>query len=161
MTDNSVDVAMLHDGWTLLPPRTSLGAGFGRESFVARTTGDALRVAHFVRDGDNAMVGRAWFGPLCEGPPGHAHGGSIAAVLDDVMGSGAWLAGHRVVAAKIEVDFKRPVPLLSLCTFESMVERAEGKRVYTRATLTLPNGMVAAASTGLCIVVDIEKLAGS
>jgi len=142
----NVDVP--HPGWTLLPRRESLkGAGFA-VSFVAKTEGDGLRVAHFVREGDNAMVGRAWFGPMCEGPPGHAHGGSIAAVLDDVMGSGAWLAGHRVVAAKIEVEFKKPVPLGSTCTFESVVERVEGKRVQTKGTLFLPDGAIAASSAG-------------
>src|SRR5262249_29380404 len=110
---------------------------------------------------DNAMVGRAWFGPLCEGPPGHAHGGSIAAVLDDVMGSGAWLAGHRVVAAKIEVEFKKPVPLGTTAEFASVVERVGGQRVRTRASLTLPNGVVAASASGLFVVVDIEKLRAS
>ena len=144
-----------HEGWTLLPPRQSLGFG---ASFVAGDSGDRLQVAYFVRDADSAMVGRAWFGPLAEGPPGHAHGGAIAAVLDDVMGSSAWLAGHRAVAAKIEVDFKRPVPLGNTTTFLGLVLRAEGKRVHVRGELLLPDGTLAAASTGLFIVIDVQKL---
>ncbi len=159
-SEPELNVDAPHPGWTLLPRRESLsGAGFAT-SFVAKAEGQALRVAHFMRDADGAMVGRAWFGPACEGPPRHAHGGSIAAVLDDVMGSGAWLAGHRVVAAKIEVDFKRPVPLLTMATFEALVGRVEGRRVETSARLFLPDGSTAASSSGLFIVVDIARLRG-
>ena len=145
------------EGWTLLPRRESLDAGF-MVSFVAKTDGQGLRVAHFVADGTTQLVGRAWFGPLCEGPPQHAHGGSIAAVLDDVMGSGAWLAGHRVVAAKLEVDFRKPVPLGTLATFDTSVERVDGKRVHMKGRLLLPDGTVAAASSGLFIVIDMQKM---
>ena len=36
-----------------------------------------------------------------QGPPGHADGGSLAAVLDEAMGAAVWLAGHSVVAAHL------------------------------------------------------------
>ncbi|MBW2476490.1 MAG: PaaI family thioesterase, partial [Deltaproteobacteria bacterium] len=59
-------------------------------------TGNRFRVRYF-RDQDQALVARVWFGPVTEGPPGHAHGGSIAAVLDEVLGLAAFAAGHRIV----------------------------------------------------------------
>lgn len=38
--------------------------------------------------GHHVLLGRAFFGSAgCEGPPGHAHGGSMAAVLDEAMGT--------------------------------------------------------------------------
>jgi hypothetical protein len=144
------------EGWTALPPRSQIGLA---RSFVSGDPdGPRLRVAYFLRDTDHAMVGRAWFGPLAEGPPRHAHGGAIAALLDEVMGAAAWLAGHRVVAAKIEVDFKRPVALGATATFVGSVTRVEGRRVFMSGALTLPDGTVAATSSGLYVVVDIHKL---
>ena len=57
-----------------------------------------LRIAYYrsaEKDdhGHHALFGRAFFGSAgCEGPPGHAHGGSMAAVLDEAMGSCARFA---------------------------------------------------------------------
>ena len=79
-------------GWTPIDPLGSVGTG---RSFVSgEPDGDRLRVCYYRRDRDGALVGKIWFGPGAEGPPGHAHGGSMAAVLDEAMGAGAWLAGH-------------------------------------------------------------------
>ncbi len=148
-----------HDGWTKLPPQSHIGLGC---SFVSGDpTGPRMRVAYFVRDVDRAMAGRVWFGPLAQGPPKHAHGGAIASLLDEVMGAAGWLAGHRVVAAKIEVDFKRPVQLGSTCTFEGSVAKVDGRRVHMVGALTLPDGAIASTSSGLYIVIDIDKLRAS
>lgn len=46
-----------------------------------------------------------------EGPPGHAHGGSIATVMDEIMGGAAFAAGYMGLAAHLEVDYRKPVPL--------------------------------------------------
>lgn len=46
-----------------------------------------------------------------QGPPDHVHGGASAAVLDEAMGAAVWVAGLQVVAARLEVDYKRPLPL--------------------------------------------------
>jgi acyl-coenzyme A thioesterase PaaI-like protein len=147
-----------HDGWTLLPRRESHeGDGKFAVSFVAQNEGDGLRCVHFMRDDDGALVGRAWFGPRCEGPPGHAHGGAIASVLDDVMGNGAWLAGHRVVAATIEVEFKKPVPLETIATFETHVDKVEGKRVHMSARVLFGDGSVLALGRGVFVVVDLAQ----
>src|ERR1700709_466682 len=50
------------------------GGGEGVRGFFAsgERGGDRLRVRYFWRGGDRPLVGRAWFGPGAEGPPGHA-----------------------------------------------------------------------------------------
>ena len=67
-------------------------------------TGNRFRMQYF-RDRQSHLVARVWFGPVTEGPPDHAHGGSIAAVLDEVLGLAAWAAGHRVVVGNLNVSF--------------------------------------------------------
>ena len=46
--------------------------------------GNRFRVRYF-RDQGQQLKARIWFGPETEGPPWHAHGGSMAGVLDEVL----------------------------------------------------------------------------
>jgi hypothetical protein len=63
-------------------------------------------VAYFRRREEPVLRTRVWFGPGAEGPPGLEHGGSVAAVLDEALGGGAWMLGRRVVVAQLIVDFR-------------------------------------------------------
>src|SRR5688572_18388978 len=94
-------------GWTPVHPFPRMPT---QDSFVSGASADGrLRVAYFRRDRDDRLVGKAWFGPGAVGPPGHAHGGSVAAALDEAMGAAAWWAGYPSVAARLTVDFRRMV----------------------------------------------------
>jgi len=70
-----------------------------------------------------------------QGPRDHTHGGATAAVLDEAMGAAAWLAGHRVLAANLSVDFRKPVPIDAVVEVEAWVVRVDGKKVFTEARL--------------------------
>jgi acyl-coenzyme A thioesterase PaaI-like protein len=142
-------------GWTPIDPfRLEGGSG----SFV---TGDAqgsrLRVRYFLRAGDGRLVGRAWFGSGAQGPPGHAHGGAIAAVLDEAMGAAAWVAGHVAVAARLDTNFQRMLPLGSDAFLEAWVEREEGRKIWTAARLLASDGTPFAAASGLFIELPPER----
>lgn len=53
----------------------------------------------YYRDADDAdrLHGKIWFGPGTEGPPLHAHGGAMAAVLDELVGVLCWASGRAVL----------------------------------------------------------------
>ncbi len=145
------------DDWTALEPPRLEG---GRGSFVSGDpVGDRLRVRYFRRGRDRALVGRAWFGPGTAGPPGHAHGGSIAAVLDEAMGAAAWMAGHRVVAVRLETDFRRLVPLGTDALMEAWVEGVEGRKVTTRGRLLDDRGGLYAEASALFVTLDPARFA--
>jgi acyl-coenzyme A thioesterase PaaI-like protein len=144
-------------GWVAFWPFPDSGPAV---SFVSTgPTGGRLRVAYFKRPEDDRLVGRAWFGPETEGPPGHAHGGSIASVLDETLGAAAWAAGHPVVVARLQVDFRLLVPLGTDATFEAWIERIEGRKVHTRARLTGAGGEVMAEGSALCVILADEHMA--
>lgn len=130
-----------------------------KNSFVS---GDAsssrIRAAYFFRDVDHAVVGRAWFGPGAEGPPRHAHGGSMAALLDEVMGFACWLKGHRVLAKKIEISFLRSLPLGTVVGFEGAIVGVDGRAVTSAGKLVLPSGEVCAEGRGVFVEVSAERL---
>ncbi len=111
----------------------------------------AVRVRYFWREIDGVLHARAWFGPRAKGPPGHAHGGSIAALLDESMGCVAWQAGHPVLAARINVSFRRSVPLGRIYQVEAWVERATGRKFSLVAKLSDQDGGVFAESEGLFV----------
>lgn len=129
-------------------------------SFVSgRRDSRAIRVRYFEKKSARLFAGRAWFGPEAEGPPGHAHGGSQAALLDEGMGAAAWLSGKTVLAAKIEINFRRPLPLGTVLTVRSEITRIEGKKVYAAGRLEADDGTVYSDGTGLFVVVDPAALA--
>jgi acyl-coenzyme A thioesterase PaaI-like protein len=143
-------------GWVPIDPFPVTGP---HVSFVSPgPTGGRLRVAYFRRPSDGKLVGRAWFGPETEGPPGHAHGGSIAAVLDETLGAAAWAAGHPVVVASLTVDFRQLLPLGTDATFEAWIDRTEGRKIWTRARLLDGSGQLLAEGRALCVTLADEHV---
>ncbi len=141
------------DGWTDASP---FPRKYTKHSFVSGDPdSQAIRVRYFKKDG--AFAGRAWFGPHCEGPPAHAHGGSQAALLDEGMGAVAWASGYSVVAAKIEINFRAPLPIGSVLTMWCEIEKVDGRKIYSKARLEDDQGLVFSEGAGLFVVVDTKE----
>ena len=120
--------------------------------------GDRIRVRYFHRQSDDLLLARAWFGPGCEGPPWHAHGGSSAALLDEAMGIRAWMTGKRVLAGRIQINFRAPLPLGRTFMLEAWVERVSGRKVVCKAKLLGPDGTVYVDGEGLYLELDPNLL---
>ena len=128
-------------------------------SFVS---GDAassrIRIAYFRRADEHHLYARVWFGPGAEGPPGHAHGGAMASVLDEAMGGVCWMNHHHVLAARLSVTFLRPLPVETHTTVEAWIVSIDGRKVSPRARLRDEMGRVVAESDGLFIVIKEDYL---
>ena len=118
---------------------------------------DRLRVRYYFRPDDEHLVGKAWFGPGAQGPPGHAHGGSISALLDEAMGFASWIAGLTVVAAEITIRFVEMLPLGQEVHFEAWVERVDGRKVLTGSQVLGVDGTIYGKGNGLFIVIDANQ----
>jgi acyl-coenzyme A thioesterase PaaI-like protein len=143
------------EGWTLVEmPFSSTGGS----SFVdGDPDGHRLRVRMYFRPDDKRLVTRVWFGPQAEGPPGHAHGGSMAAVLDHCMGIASWASGVPVVAASITIGFHRKLPLGRVVTAETWVNDIAERKVFTMGYLYLDDPEKPfATGEGLFIRQEIE-----
>lgn len=110
--------------------------------------GNRFRVRYY-RYGEELRA-RIWFGPETSGPPGHAHGGAIAAVLDEVLGLTAWVAGYRVVVGNLNVSFRNLLPLERVVTVESRIVSIEGRKVMVHGRIC-SGEMVYAEGECLCI----------
>lgn len=114
--------------------------------------GDRVRLAYFRKPGEPALFAKAWFGRKTMGPPGHVHGGAMAAALDEAMGAVCWMNGHRAVAATIMVTFATMLPICSETILEAGIARVDGRKIATRAGLTDSRGQKIAEAEGLFIV---------
>ena len=121
--------------------------------------GDRLRVKYYRQPGGSkrGIRGFVWFGPGSQGPPGHAHGGSLSGVLDEAMGASIWNEGRLAVAATLKVDFLSMVRLGSIGEFEAWIEKVEGRKLWTRAKLKC-NGGFCVSAEGLFVEVSLKKI---
>lgn len=107
---------------------------------------------------DDRVIGHANFGVAYEGPPGHVHGGFIAAAFDEVLGMAQSLTGNPGMTGTLTVRYRRPTPLLTELVFEARVDRVEGRKIFTSATVSA-NGVLTAEAEGLFIAVGHERFA--
>jgi acyl-coenzyme A thioesterase PaaI-like protein len=117
--------------------------------------GKRFRV-RFYRDSEQHLKARVWFGPETEGPPSHAHGGSIAAVLDEVLGLAAWAAGYPIVVGNLNVSFRNLLPLQKVVTVESKIISAEGRKIVVHGRIYCGKTTYAVGE-GLCITIPAKN----
>ncbi|MBJ6724587.1 PaaI family thioesterase [Geomesophilobacter sediminis] len=113
--------------------------------------GNRFRIRYY-RDEHKQLQARIWFGPETEGPPDNAHGGSIAAVFDEVLGLAAWAAGYSIVVGNLNVSFRKLLPIRHIVTLETEVVSVVGRKVTVRGRIR--NGeTVYAEGEALCITI--------
>jgi acyl-coenzyme A thioesterase PaaI-like protein len=86
------------------------------------------------------------------------HGGAIAAVLDEAMGAVCWMLGHRVLGARITVNYLQRTPLGFDGWVDAWIERVEGRKVFIAARLMDGQGARYADSEGLFVMLRPDAL---
>lgn len=94
------------------------------------------------------------------GPPGHAHGGVIATILDEAMGKVNKLRHVVAVTAEMTVNYIKPVPLGKWLLAEGWEKRVRGRVHINVAEIRNEKGEVLARSTGRFIAIDPHKMFG-
>jgi uncharacterized protein (TIGR00369 family) len=96
-----------------------------------------------------------------EGPPGHIHGGIVAALLDEAMSKLNRPLNVLAMTRHMEIDYFRPAPLHQPLVLIGRHLRCEGRKLFHQAELQLPDGRILARAKGLFIVVDERLLAAA
>ena len=138
-------------GWEPVVPFPSAD-----ETFLAE--GDRVRLAYFRKPDEPVLFAKAWFGTKTMGPPGHVHGGAMAATLDEAMGAVCWMNGHPVVAATITISFLEMLPIQTETIVEARIEGIDGRKIQLRSTLKNPSGLVVAEGSGLFVILRDAQL---
>lgn len=88
---------------------------------------------------------------IYQGFPGVVHGGIVFTMLDEVLGRVTMVGDHTKFAmtAKVEVRFRKPVPIGEPLQIHGKVDRKRGRFSFASAELRLPDGSVAAEAKGM------------
>ena len=92
-----------------------------------------------------------------QGWPGLAHGGVAAAALDEAMGWAMYAAGAWAMTARMEVKYRRPLPLGEELLVSAEVTRDRGRRLEAEAEVRTATGEVLAQAYGLFLRVPEKR----
>jgi len=146
-----------------LEERPQLRQRVGRFDFAAHACFACGQLnVHGLRLDLHASDDRCWtettLPATFQGWEGITHGGIVAAILDEVM---AWsLIGEDRLGftARLEVDFKRPVPVETPIRAEGWIAERRRRRFDTRATLTdAASGTVLAEATAIYLGAPVAQ----
>ena len=117
-----------------------------------------MRLKFYLDEHARQTVCRFKLARRYQGPPGHAHGGIIATILDEAMGKVNKFRNVIGLTKQMSVEYLKPVPLgvnLSVKGYERQVDG----RIHTNvAEISNEQGEILARSTGTFVVVDMEKM---
>jgi len=96
-----------------------------------------------------------------QGAPGLAHGGLLAAAIDEALGAVTWLLRVPVVTVHLETDYRQPVPVGSTLLLDAECYAVAGRKIYSRATGCLADekgepGPIAVSARSVFVSVPLE-----
>ena len=100
-------------------------------------------IAEFV-DGPSGqyVTGSVTFGAAYEGPPGHVHGGLVAAMFDELLGFAQQSSGF---TGRLTVHYRRPTPLHQPLSVKAWQEREDGRKRIIKGTCHLGETLLSEA----------------
>jgi uncharacterized protein (TIGR00369 family) len=119
---------------------------------------DGMRLKFSYDEERDCFICRFRLGIRYAGPPGHAHGGIIATLLDEAMGKVNKLRHVVALTSQITVNYLKPVPLNRPLRVESREVRVRGRRHINMAEILNRKGEVLARSQGTFIAIDPHRM---
>jgi len=119
---------------------------------------DGMRLKFSYDEERDCFVCRFRLGKRYTGPPGHAHGGIIATLLDEAMGKVNKLRHVVALTSQITVNYVKPVPLNKSLRVESRELRVRGRRHTNVAEILNQDGEILATAQGIFIAIDPHRM---
>ena len=85
-----------------------------------------------------------------------AHGGVVAALLDEACGQVARLAVSPTVTSRLEIRYLSPVPVEELLRVTAEISEVQERRATVEASIRGPDGLVLAHGRADCVQVRPE-----
>jgi uncharacterized protein (TIGR00369 family) len=110
----------------------------------------------FQWDGKTA---RTEFTPtkVYQGWPGVVHGGIITSMLDEAMAYACRFGGVNCVTGKMQIRFRRPATIDEPLVIAGKVTRKEKRWIWTKASVSLPDGTLVAEGTAAQFVIEAKS----
>ena len=104
---------------------------------------------HFTMQDDGWASAPFVADKLHQGYPGYVHGGLVSTLLDEAMGWATYGAGIWALTGKLELSFRKPVPVDETLTVRARITRDRGRIIEAVAELRDASGMLVADAKGL------------
>ena len=119
---------------------------------------DGMRLKFFFDEPHRRAWCRFKLARRYQGPPGHAHGGIIATILDEAAGKVNKLRHVVALTSRMQIEYLRPVPLGQSLIAEGRERSVRGRRHINIAEIRNQKGDVLARGRALFIAVDAAKM---
>ncbi|XP_032753725.1 acyl-coenzyme A thioesterase THEM4 [Rattus rattus] len=119
--------------------------------------GLGFEYAMFYNKAEKRIVCLFQGGLHLQGVPGFVHGGAIATIIDITAGMCAFSEGI-VMTANLNIDYKKPIPLLSVVVVNSQLQKIEGRKLFVSCTIqSIDEKTLHTQATALFIKLDPDK----
>jgi acyl-coenzyme A thioesterase PaaI-like protein len=97
------------------------------------------------------VAGRFFVKQDHQGPPGYAHGGVLAAALDEAMALLLYAEGALALTTRLEVDLLAPAPVGTFVSVEAELEESGDRALRLRASASSDDGRKLAQARGVFV----------
>lgn len=118
-------------------PRLDDPAVFRRVYNPVSGIGSAFAPPLVIRREPGGVFADVTLGPPYEGPPGYVHGGMSSLLMDQLLGAAAMAAGKWGMTARLELDYRHPVPLATALVLRAGVAEESGRKIVITGTIAL------------------------
>lgn len=142
------------------PPGTALGSHYGRCFGCGTDQPTGLHLKAVTPDGATVEA-EFTVGEAHQGSPMLAHGGVLAAAMDEVIGMSVYLFRKPYVTGRLETDYVLPVPVGTTLHLRAWCNGITGRKAYLEAEgrIGAPDGPVAVRAAALFIEVGMGHFA--
>ena len=106
-----------------------------------------------VQDGPNQVKAEFIADDRYRGWSNYLHGGILSLVFDEMLGWLSYYMGHDAMTARLEVRYRKPVPLGSKLLFSGALEREVKGILDIKLCAHLDDGSLAAEGNGRMMVI--------
>lgn len=110
-------------------------------------------------DGER-VHGRAVVDARFGGPPYTVHGGVVALLFDELLGNTIYCLGLGAMTGTLQIRYQRPTPLDRELDLAGWLDRVEGRKVFTRGTISV-DGQVTASAEAVFVRLDRDRVLAS
>lgn len=125
------------------------------DSIVSGPANPMSLAAEYEKDGEGVLT-RVTLGPAFEGAPGRAHGGIIAALFDETMGTVLPLAGTLAFTGTLTIAYRAPAPLEQELLIRARITSKQGRKINIEATGHAQDMLFAEAQAVFIAVADMN-----
>lgn len=93
-----------------------------------------------------------------QGFPGVMHGGLVTTMLDELMGRTAIASGLWCMTAKLEIRFRKPVPIGESLKLIGTLTKKSGRLLEGRGEIRLADGSLAVQAIGTYIKIPADQM---